>query len=164
MNSKLEIKCQKIKLVLTDVDGVLTDGGMYYSKSGDIMKKFHARDGMGAAILKRNNILTIVVTKEKNDIIRQWVKNMPISEIFEGVQDKKTVLHQICNKYSVTPEEIAYIGDDINDKELLREVGLSACPNDGIDDIKKFVDYVCMKKGGDASFREFSELILSVHK
>ena len=80
MNSSLEKKCSKIKVVLTDVDGVLTDGGMYYSEKGDIMKKFHARDGMGVTLLRKKSIPTIIVTKEKNSIIRQWSKKMKISE------------------------------------------------------------------------------------
>ena len=121
MNQKLLKKFSKIKLVLTDVDGVLTDGGMYYSSKGDIMKKFHVRDGMGVNMLKRNNIPTIIVTKEKNPIIRQWAKKMNIAQTFDGIIEKVKILDKVSKKYQVTYSEILYIGDDINDIELLKK-------------------------------------------
>ena len=164
MNLKIKKKCLKIKIVLTDVDGVLTDGGMYYTKNGDIMKKFHARDGMGISLLKKNNILTIVVTKEKNDIIKQWSKKMSVTKLYDGIQDKKSILKIICKKYSVTKEQIAYIGDDINDIGLLKEIGFSLCPSDAIEQVKSVCDYVCSKVGGNAAFRELSDLVLSCQK
>jgi len=164
LNLKIKKKCLKIKIVLTDVDGVLTDGGMYYTENGDTMKKFHARDGMGVSLLKKRNIPTIIVTKEKNDIIKQWAKKMPITELYDGVQDKKSILKVICKNYSVTMEQIAYIGDDINDIELLKEVGFSLCPSDAIEQVTSVCDYVCSKVGGNAAFRELSDLILSCQK
>lgn len=152
---------KKIKIVLTDVDGVLTDGGMYYTKNGDSMKKFHTRDGMGVTLLRKKNIPTMIVTKEKNDIIKQWAKAMNIKKLYDGVYDKVKILDIICNKFEVLPSEVAYIGDDINDIELLQHVGFSATPNDGINEIKKLCNYVCEKNGGNAAFREFADLILS---
>ena len=152
---------KKIKIVLTDVDGVLTDGGMYYTKNGDSMKKFHTRDGMAVTLLRKKNIHTMIVTKEKNNIIKQWAKAMNIKKLYDGVYDKVKILDTICNKFEVLPSEVAYIGDDINDIELLQHVGFSATPNDGINEIKKFCNYVCEKNGGDAAFREFADLILS---
>jgi len=160
LNSKIQKKCQNIKLVLTDVDGVLTDGGMYYTENGDTMKKFHVRDGMGVSLLKKNNIPTIIVTKEKNKIIKQWAKNMPIAKLFDGVQDKKSILEIVCKTYSVKKNEVAFIGDDINDLELLKSVGFSMCPNDAIELVKTTCDYVCSKNGGNAVFRELSDLLL----
>ena len=91
INSNLRKKISKIKIVLTDVDGVLTDGGMYYTKEGDVMKKFHARDGMGVTLLRKNNIPTIIVTKEKNQIIKKWSKKMNVKKLYDGVQMKETV-------------------------------------------------------------------------
>ena len=92
INSNLRKKLSKIKIVLTDVDGVLTDGGMYYTKEGDVMKKFHARDGMGVTLLRKNNIPTIIVTKEKNQIIKKWSKKMNVKKLYDGVQIKEKVL------------------------------------------------------------------------
>jgi 3-deoxy-D-manno-octulosonate 8-phosphate phosphatase (KDO 8-P phosphatase) len=151
---------KKIKLVLTDVDGVLTDSGRYYSDSGEILKKFHTRDGMGVNILLRNNIQTGIITKEDSKIVKTWAKDMNISFIKTGIKKKELELEKICDKYSLKKEEIAYIGDDVNDLLLLKKVGFSGCPFDGIESIKKIVNYVCKNKGGHGSFREFSEIIL----
>ena len=92
---KISIKTRKIKVVLTDVDGVLTDGGMYYTTKGDVMKKFHVRDGMGVTLLRKNNIPTVIVTKEKNEIIQQWSKKMKIDKLLMGVIKKETIIEKI---------------------------------------------------------------------
>jgi YrbI family 3-deoxy-D-manno-octulosonate 8-phosphate phosphatase len=152
---------KKIKILLTDVDGVLTDGGMYYTSDGDIMKKFHARDGMGVNMLKRKKIPTVIVTKEKTIIVKKWAKKMNIDHVFDGIQKKEDVLEKISKKYNVKNSEIGFIGDDINDIELLKKVGFSATPYDGISELQKIVDYVCEKKGGEGAFREIADILLS---
>ncbi|MDC0451480.1 HAD hydrolase family protein [Nitrosopumilus sp.] len=157
----LSQKCKKIKLVLTDVDGVLTDGGRYYSKTGEELKKFHVRDGMGVNTLLRNNIKTAIVTKENSTIIKKWAKDMNISKTYSGITKKELSLKKICNDFSISPFEMAFIGDDINDLKLLKLVGLSSTPKDGIMLCKKTVDYVCKVNGGFGAFRELSDLILS---
>ena len=161
---KILVKASKIKVVLTDVDGVLTDSGMYYSNKGDIMKKFHTRDGMGVTLLRKNNIPSIIVTKEKNEIIKQWSKKMKIDKLLMGVLKKEVVLEKICKNYGVKSSEICYIGDDINDLELLKLVGLSATPSDGIIEAQKICDYVCENSGGNGVFREVANMILSSQK
>jgi YrbI family 3-deoxy-D-manno-octulosonate 8-phosphate phosphatase len=161
---KFLIKASKIKVVLTDVDGVLTDSGMYYSNKGDIMKKFHTRDGMGVTLLRKNNIPSIIVTKEKNEIIKQWSKKMKIDKLLMGVLKKEVVLEKICKNYGVKSSEICYIGDDVNDLELLKLVGLSATPSDGIIEAQKICDYVCENSGGNGVFREVANMILSSQK
>ena len=160
MKKELKAKINKIKLVITDVDGVLTDGGMYYTKEGDIMKKFHARDGMGVTLLRKNKIPTIIVTKEKNQIIKNWAKKMKIKKVYDGIQEKEKVLEKICKEFSVKSFEVAYIGDDINDLQLLKIVGFSAVPHDGHDIVKKNTDYTCKNNGGNTAFREIADLIL----
>jgi len=152
---------KKIKLVLTDVDGVLSDGGMYYTNKGDSMKKFHTRDGMGVTLLEKKNIPTIIVSKEKNDIIKQWSKKMKIKKLYDGVQDKEKILDLVCKKFNVSCKEVAYIGDDVNDIGLLKKVGFSATPADGIDEVKQVCDYICKKRSGNAAFRELADIILS---
>ena len=154
------MKSKNIKILLTDVDGVLTDGGMYYTSTGDAMKKFHARDGMGVNLLKKSGIRTIIVTKEKTKMVRSWAKKMNVSHIYDGILQKEKILKEICKKYSVTSSQIAYIGDDINDIELLKKVGFSVTPNDGILDAQNIVDYICKKKGGDGVLREVADIIL----
>jgi 3-deoxy-D-manno-octulosonate 8-phosphate phosphatase (KDO 8-P phosphatase) len=158
------IKASKIKIVLTDVDGVLTDGGMYYSTKGDIMKKFHVRDGMGVTLLRKNNIPSVIVTKEKNEIIKQWSKKMKIDKLLMGIINKEAVLEKICENYDVQSSEICYIGDDVNDLGLLKLVGFSATPSDGIIEAQKICDYVCKNNGGNGVFREVANLILSSQK
>ena len=153
-------KPKNIKILLTDVDGVLTDGGMYYNSKGDFMKKFHARDGMGVTLLRKKGIPTIIVTKEKTDIVRKWASKMKIAKIFDGIQNKEKIVDEICKKYKVTISQIGYIGDDVNDIELLKKVGFSATPKDGIIKVQKIVDYVCKKNGGEGAFREIADLLI----
>lgn len=157
----LQERCKKIKIVLTDVDGVLTDGGMYYSSKGDIMKKFHTRDGMGVTLLRKRSIPTILVTKEKTEMVRQWARKMKIKKLYDGVIQKDLILDKICKAFKVNAGEIAFIGDDANDIELLRKVGLSAVPNDAIKEAKEICHYICRAKGGYGAFREVADLILS---
>ena len=154
------MKSKNIKILLTDVDGVLTDGGMYYTSTGDAMKKFHTRDGMGVNLLRKSGIPTIIVTKEKTKMVRSWAKKMNVSHIYDGILQKEKILKEICKKYSVTSSQIAYIGADINDIELLKKVGFSVTPNDGILDAQNIVDYICKKKGGDGVLREVADIIL----
>lgn len=159
--SKLLVKkFQRIKLVLTDVDGVLTDGGMYYTKNGDFMKRFFVRDGMGVNLLKKQGIPTIIVTKEKNIVTKKWSDNMNIEKLYQGILKKEDVLDEVCSRYGLQSEEIAYMGDDINDLELLKLVGLSATPSDASDDAIKLCDFTSKHSSGNGAFRELADLIL----
>ena len=160
MNQRLVKKIKKIKILLTDVDGVLTDGGMYYSSKGDVMKKFHARDGMAISLLKKNGIPTILVTKEKTMIVKQWAKKMSVKKLYDGIVKKEQVLEKICQEFNIKPEEIAFIGDDVNDVKLLEKVGLAVMPNDGIKQLRTICDYKCKVRGGDGVLRETADLIL----
>lgn len=160
MNKNVLNRAKKIKLVITDVDGVLTDGGMYYTSKGDIMKKFYVRDGMGVTLLRKNNIPTIIVTKEQSPMVKQWAKKMKVKKLYDGIVQKDLILDEICKKFKITFNEAAYIGDDLNDIKLLKMVGLSAVPNDGINEAKNICNYVCTSNSGRGAFREFVELIL----
>ena len=162
MNKELVKKCKRIKIILVDVDCVLTDGGMYYTENGDIMKKFHTRDGMGITLLKKKNIPTIIITKEKTPMVKKWATRMK-AKLYDGVVEKKSIISVIKNEFKIKAEEIAYVGDDINDVELLKKVGFSAVPKDGIQDAKRTCDYICKKNGGEGAFREIVDLILE-HK
>ncbi len=153
---------KNIKILLTDVDGVLTDGGMYYTSEGDHMKKFHTRDGMGVTLLKKKGIPTIIVTKEKTIIVKKWAKKMKIAELYDGVIDKEQILTKICKKYKVSSSEIAYIGDDVNDIRLLKKVGYSISPKDGVKQVREIVDYVCKKNGGEGVLREIVDIMLNI--
>jgi len=160
LSESIKSKCKKIKLVLTDVDGVLTDGGRYYSEKGEIVKRFHVRDGMGINILLRNGIKTAIVTKENSKIVKKWAKEMNISKTYSGIKNKEKELEKICKFYKILPDEVAFIGDDVNDIELMKKVGFSVTPSDGILQAKKIANYVCTTSGGNGALREMIDLIL----
>jgi|TARA_B100001971_G_C18262252_1_gene588055 YrbI family 3-deoxy-D-manno-octulosonate 8-phosphate phosphatase len=159
-SSNLSKKCKQIKLVISDVDGVLTDGGMYYSSKGEIMKKFNVKDGMGVELLKQNNIKTILMTKEKSDIVIKRGKKIKADATLIGITKKEKKLDEICRKFNVNKSNIGYIGDDINDHNAMKLIGLSASPLDAEQKIHNISDYVCEKKGGDGAFREFVNMII----
>ena len=158
--TKIKQKCKKIKLVLSDVDGVLTDGGMFYSEHGEEIKKFNTRDGMGIELLKKNDIDTIFITKENSKISKSRAKKLNV-KIFLGIQNKEKKLKDISEMYKIEPQSIAYIGDDVNDLPIMKLIGFSATPNDGVSEIKKIADYICKNNGGNGAFREFADLIIN---
>jgi YrbI family 3-deoxy-D-manno-octulosonate 8-phosphate phosphatase len=162
MNQKLKDKIHKIKLIATDVDGVLTDGGMYYSSKGNTLKKFQARDGMAVSILKRNIIPTVIITKERNQTVKKWSSKMSIDKLFDGIKNKENIIPKLCKFYSLSENNIAYIGDDVNDLEILKRIGFSATPKDGNLEVKKIVDYICKNRGGEGVLREICDLIISI--
>jgi len=157
-------RLKKIKLVITDVDGVLTDGGMYYSKDGEFLKKFNTRDAMGMELLLDLGIKTIMLTRENSNIVKARAKKIKVSELYSGVLNKKALLKKILKKYNVKLDQVAYIGDDLNDLEIMKSVGFSVTPSNGIDQIKKISNYVCKLNGGDGAFRELADIIISSQK
>ena len=150
----------KIKLFAMDVDGVLTDGSMYYSEEGEILKKFNARDGMGIELLRKNGIIPVIITKEKSEIVIKRAEKLKVEEVYIGAEDKLEVAKKLIKKYNLGFNEIAYIGDDINDISLLKKVGLSCCPFDAINEVKKIVNYVCKTKGGEGAVREVVDFVI----
>ena len=160
MVSKIQNKIKNIKLVLTDVDGVLTDGGMYYSSDGEYMKKFNTRDSMGMELLLNNKIKTVFVTRENSKIVKKRVQKIKTVDLYSGDLNKKELLPEILKKYNVQSNQVAYIGDDVNDIDIMKTVGFSATPSDGNHHVKKIADYICDLKGGEGAFREFADMIL----
>ena len=158
--SELIKKYRKIKLVLTDVDGVLTDGGMYYSAKGEGFKKFNAIDGMAVELLRKQGIKTVFMTKENSQIAKQRGKKVQVAAVFVNIISKEKLLSKICHRFRVNPKDVAYIGDDINDVKIMKLVGFSATPANGLYQIKKIADYICKSRGGEGAFREFVDLIL----
>ena len=150
----------KIKLLAIDVDGVLTDGGMYYSEKGDELKKFNTRDGMGIAMLQKKGIVIALITGEKSKIVLRRAKKLRIKEVYLGIEDKLEIVKKLCKKYKVSEAEIAYIGDDVNDICVLKEVGLSIAVADAIESVKTYADYITKARGGNGAVREVCDLIL----
>lgn len=161
-NSHLKEKIQKIKIVITDNDGVLTDTGVYFSEKGEAFKRYSIRDGMGVERLRKYaGIETIIITGEESGSVKSRASKLKIKEYYLGVKKKVDILPQIMKKKSLKAENIAFIGDDSNDVELMKSIGFKATPADGMNFIKDIADYVCENKGGHGAFRELAELILA---
>ena len=151
---------KSIRLFATDVDGVLTDAGMYYSESGDEWKKFNTRDGMGIKLLQKSGLITAIVTQERTKLVARRAEKLAIPEVQQGAMDKLSVVREMASRYGITLEQVAYIGDDINDVETLKAVGFSAAPADGLPEVLAVVDYVCRNKGGEGAVREVIDMVL----
>ena len=160
MDLQIDTKLKKIKLVISDVDGVLTDGGMYYNEEGEYMKKFNTRDSMGMELLLQKGIKTILMTRENSKIVKERVKKIKIVDLYSDVIKKEEMIPEILKKYDVSSDEIAYIGDDVNDVEIMKIVGFSATPFDGNFVVKENVDYTCKMEGGKGAFREIADLLI----
>jgi 3-deoxy-D-manno-octulosonate 8-phosphate phosphatase (KDO 8-P phosphatase) len=160
----LNNKLARIKLVLTDCDGVLTDGGVYYGEAGEYLKKFNIRDGMGVERLRNlADVETGIITGEHSQSLIKRAEKLKIKELHLGAKDKPTVLTEILSRLNIKAEEVAYIGDDTNDLEIIKLCGFSACPSNAISFVKAAVDFVCEAKGGEGCFRELAELIILSH-
>jgi 3-deoxy-D-manno-octulosonate 8-phosphate phosphatase (KDO 8-P phosphatase) len=155
---------KRIRLFATDVDGVLTDGGMYYTESGDELKKFNTRDGMGIKLLQRAGLITALITQEETKLVARRGEKLAIPEVHQRVFDKLSRLRDIAARYQIALDEVAYMGDDVNDLETLQAVGFSATPADGMPPVKKAVDYICRLKGGEGAVREVTDMILAAQR
>ncbi|AIE86669.1 acylneuraminate cytidylyltransferase [Fimbriimonas ginsengisoli] len=151
-----------IQLVLTDVDGVLTDAGMYYGEQGDELKKFNTRDGKGLELMRKIGVKIGIVTSENTLLVERRARKLKMDFLHQGVERKSVVLTEICQELGISPANVAYIGDDVNDLEILREVGFAACPADAVDEVKQVAHFVTKAKGGEGAVRELCDLILSV--
>lgn len=145
----------KYKLLVMDVDGTLTDGKIYIGADGEIMKAFDAKDGYGiACILPGMGITPVIITGRKSKIVEQRAKELKIAEFHQGVSDKLSKLKEVAEKFNVTFDEIAYIGDDLNDIECMEACGLAACPSDAVEEVKEKCGYVCNHAAGNGAIRE----------
>lgn len=149
-----------IKMFLTDSDGCLTDGGMYYSENGDELKKFNTKDGMAFRLLKEKGIITGIITGEDRELVKRRAEKLKMDICEMGVNDKLACIMKLCKKYNISLENVAYVGDDINDIDVIREVGLGCCVNDAqrsVKDVAKYVSNVC---GGKGAIRDIVDMIL----
>lgn len=163
MNVTPEIfkKAKKIKLLLTDCDGVLTDTGTFYSHEGEVMKRFSIRDGMGVERLRDLvKVETGIITGENTGIVSSRAAKLQIAEVHLGIKNKIEKLNEILTRKNLQNDEVAFIGDDTNDIEIMKIVGLSACPSDATKFAKEVADIVVENKGGYGAFRDFAELII----
>jgi YrbI family 3-deoxy-D-manno-octulosonate 8-phosphate phosphatase len=151
---------REVRLVATDVDGVLTDAGMYYSESGDELKKFNTRDGKAFELLRQQGIQTAIITSENTKLVERRARKLKIDHLMQGVEDKAGALRTLCQSLGIDLRNVAYMGDDLNDLEVLQIVGYSACPADAAAPVKSVVQHVCSRRGGEGCLRELVEVIL----
>lgn len=157
----LKSKIEKIKLLVLDVDGVMTDGGMYYTESGDQIKKYNTKDGMGIMKAQEKGLICGIISSAFTDkMVRNRAEVLKIDHVYVGREQKIIILKQWCEALSITLDQVAIIGDDINDLSVMREVGLRACPKDAVQEVKKEVDIVLTKNGGAGVVREFIDNFL----
>lgn len=147
----------EIKMFLTDCDGCLTDGGMYYSEHGDELKKFNTRDGMGFALLRAKGIITGIITSESVDLNRRRAEKLKLDVLEAGCKDKVSAVKKLCERYGVAPKSVAYVGDDINDLDAIKMVGLGCAPADAMLQVREVADYVTKARGGEGVIREIVE-------
>jgi 3-deoxy-D-manno-octulosonate 8-phosphate phosphatase (KDO 8-P phosphatase) len=158
-------RINKIKLVLTDIDGVWTDTGVYYSDAGEIMKRFSIRDGMGVERLRDCGIETGIMTGELSGSVKKRAEKLLITHLYQGIKDKAKKLDEILAETGLKQDEIAFIGDDYNDLEVITAInqkgGLTAAPQDAMPKIIDAVIYHCRMNGGQGAFRDFAEWIIA---
>lgn len=149
------------KLVLTDIDGVWTDAGMYYDQTGNEWKKFSTTDSAGVLFCKQMQIPVGIITGEDTEIVKRRAEKLKVDYLYQGINDKLSVAKTLCDELQISLSEVAYIGDDLGDIELLKAVGFSAAPANAPEYIQSLVHCVTRKSGGEGAFREFVEEILT---
>ena len=154
-------KARKIKLVGTDIDGVWTDSKMYVTPEGEWMKAFSTYDGMATAMLKEKGIIVAILTGENSDVVIARAEKLQIDEVYVDEHEKLKRLTYLTKKYDITMDEVAYIGDDVNDLEVLKAVGFSALAGNSPIQDQFTPDYVTTRHGGNGAFREFADIILN---
>lgn len=150
-----------IKMLVMDVDGTLTDGKIYMSAKGELMKAFNIKDGYAIARLRDYGIEPVIITGRTSEIVKQRCAELKIKELHQGIENKSYKLREVCEKLHVELSQVAYIGDDLNDLPCMKICGYSACPSDAMIQVKENVSYVCLTKGGDGAVREYIDHIIS---
>ena len=151
----------KYKMLLTDCDGCMTDGGMYYSEKGDELKKFNTKDGVAFRLLRERGIITGMVTAEEVALNKRRCEKLKIDVFAPGCRDKVDCMNRLCKTYNIKPEEVVFIGDDLLDKYAVEFAGLGCCPADGSEEVKAVADYVTKAKGGEGVIREVVDMIIA---
>ena len=157
----LKEKASKIKLLVFDVDGVMTDGSITYDQNGVEYKTFNAKDGHGLAKMIKYGFMTAVITGRKNGTVDRRAMDLHFTEIYQGVKNKLPILEAIMQKYELNFDEVSYMGDDEPDMAILEKVGLSACPSDAVDCVKNICNFISSKPGGHGAVRELCDLVFS---
>lgn len=161
-NTNLELRsiASKIKLVAFDVDGVMTDGSLTFLEDGREIKTYNAKDGLGVVMLSRAGIITSIITARDNNTVKLRAQMIDIKELYMGQKNKICALQELMEKYNLNYDEVAYMGDDLPDLCVLKEVSLKCCPYDAVEEVKEKCNFVSSKKGGKGAVRELCDFIL----
>lgn len=155
----MTLNFQNIKLLALDVDGVLTDGSISYTDSGQEIKTFNAKDGQGIAMLTKLGINVAIITARNSTIVQRRANDLGIQYVYQGVPNKLEKLNELKTLLGLKYEEIAYMGDDLPDIIILQQVGIKACPNDAVDEVKRICNFKSKFNGGRGAVRELTDLI-----
>lgn len=150
------------KLILTDIDGVWTDGGMYYDQTGNEWKKFHTYDSAGVLFAHRRGIKVGIITGENTEIVARRARKLKVDYLFQGATDKLSIASRLCGELGITLADVAYIGDDLGDAALLKAVGTAGVPSGAPEYIRRLATLPLEKRGGEGVFREFVEKLIGV--
>ncbi len=151
-----------IRILIMDVDGTLTDGGIYYDTNGNELKKFNVKDGAGIKSVQNIGIKTMILTGRNSEIVEKRAHELNVTYLYQNISDKYAFLKTFLKKNNIDISDVAYIGDDDNDLECMQNVGFSGAPSDASDKILSVADYVCSRSGGNGAVREFCEKILDI--
>ncbi len=153
-------KAKQIRIFISDVDGVLTDGKLYIGRAGLEQKSFHIKDGYGLRLLQQNGIQVVLLSGRHSEATATRARELGIEEVNQGIKDKLSFYERLLREKGLRHEQAAYMGDDLMDIPVLLQVGLAATVADGAKEVKEVVDYIAVRKGGEGAVREMSELIL----
>lgn len=159
-SEEIQAKAKNIKLLALDVDGVLTEGYITYTNSGDELKNFNVKDGLGLKYLREAGIKLAIITGRESNLVERRANDLKITNLFQGVKNKLPVFDQLLKELNLSYEEAAFMGDDLIDLEILQKVGLAACPKDAVEEVLEACHFVSSKNGGQGAVRELCSLIL----
>jgi 3-deoxy-D-manno-octulosonate 8-phosphate phosphatase (KDO 8-P phosphatase) len=153
-------RAARIKLLVFDVDGVMTDGGLYYGPQGEVMKRFDVKDGHALVLARLTGLPAAILTARTSQIVETRAAELKLVKVMQGKKDKGPALVELCKELNVEPADCAYMGDDVNDLAPMKQVGLSACPADAAPEVRAAVHYVTPSNGGRGAVRDLTELVL----
>jgi 3-deoxy-D-manno-octulosonate 8-phosphate phosphatase (KDO 8-P phosphatase) len=153
-----------VRALVTDVDGVLTDGGLYYAESGDELKRFDVRDGQGLVLLREAGLLVAIVTRKQSTIVSRRARDLGITEVHQNITDKAAAVRDVLARHAIAPHAAAYVGDDLGDLPALRLVGLPIAVKDAVPQVRRAAHYVTKLGGGHGALREITDLIIAARK
>lgn len=155
-----KLRAQNVRLVIFDVDGVLTNGQLAIGAEGELLKQFHVQDGMGITAAHLGGLKTAIITARNSAIVERRCQELKIDDVFQGAVSKLAAFEALLTKYALEPSQVAYVGDDLNDLPVLGAVGFACCPANGVAEVKEVAHFVAEKAGGEGAVREILEYIL----